>query len=482
MRRASPWCSSVCHVRSPRNPPKAMPRMRASTRSWRRRASLRQCRSRILIATAPGLEQQAPAAQFGFNFLAPFTYNSNAEEIRTGGTPTLELSPVGNLSFAAPLFGLPVRLSANAVVENDRFVSSRGADLDKIGGSLRFQYVDPNNDQGFSPYVAYAPRFDFLPTFSEEVATRQDVNLGFNKRFNLDGNFQSVPFAGNTAALTVWSFGLTIFGQRRFRDPTPSSSALFFVPSVSYVISEQWNASLAVEVIGRWFDSNVRVFPAGIGKRNRSRRSNISFQLSCSVLLKQRIFSAALHWISRHLSTETGRTCRSEIIINGRRAPSSRRAGAFDQRLRPICRCPASRFDALLRRCEQSYNLAIAKAAAGCVTLISAIPREGPHLGPVHDESKTRRRPHIVVLAGDRPFACWLQAGDKDRGPATASGSDSDRRKKRDRPIGGAHRADSGGERDGSRLSHRRPDHRTIRRRRRSCRTRSGAGETRPAK
>ena len=163
---------------------------------------------------------------------------------------------MGNLSIAAPLFGLPVRLSANAVVENDRFISSRGADLDKIGGSLRFQYVDPNNDQGFSPYVAYAPRFDFLPTFLEKVATRQDVNLGFNKRFNLDGNFQSIPFAGNTAALTVWSFGLTIFGQRRFRDPTPSSSALFFVPSVSYVISEQWNASLAVEIIGRWFDSN----------------------------------------------------------------------------------------------------------------------------------------------------------------------------------------------------------------------------------
>jgi hypothetical protein len=130
--------------------------------------------------------------------------------------------------------------------------------------SLRFQYVDPNNDQGFSPYVAYAPRFDFLPTFSEVVAARQDVNLGFNKRFNLDGNFQSVPFAGNTTALTVWSFGLTIFGQRRFRDPTPSSTALFFVPSVSYVISEQWNASLAVEIIGRWFDSN----DAGFSRRD----------------------------------------------------------------------------------------------------------------------------------------------------------------------------------------------------------------------
>jgi hypothetical protein len=140
-----------------------------------------------LIATAPGLEQQAASPQFTFNFLAPFAYTSNAEQIRTGGTPTLELSPVGNLSWAAPLFDLPVRLSANVAVENDRFIESGGADLDKIGGSLRLQYVDPNNDQAFSPYVAYAPRFDFLPTFSEEVETRQDVNLGFNKRFNFDG-------------------------------------------------------------------------------------------------------------------------------------------------------------------------------------------------------------------------------------------------------------------------------------------------------
>jgi hypothetical protein len=157
-----------------------------------------------------------------------------------------------------------VRLSANAVVENDRFIESRGADLDKIGGSLRLQYVDPNNDRGFSPYVAYAPRFDFLPTFSEEVATRQDMNLGFNKRFNFDGNFQSIPFAANTAALTVWSFGFTVFGQRRFREPAPSSSALFFIPSVSYVISEQWNASLAADVIGRWFDSK----DAGFSRRD----------------------------------------------------------------------------------------------------------------------------------------------------------------------------------------------------------------------
>ena len=146
---------------------------------------------------------------------------------------------MGNLSFATPLFDLPVRLSANVRAETERFAESNNADLDRLFGSLRAQYVDPNNDQGFSPYFAYAPRVTFAPTFSREVETRHDLNLGFNKTFNFDGNFQGIPFASNTGASTVWSFGLTAFGQRRFREPTSSSYALFVIPSVSYVISEQ---------------------------------------------------------------------------------------------------------------------------------------------------------------------------------------------------------------------------------------------------
>jgi hypothetical protein len=125
----------------------------------------------------------------------------------------------------------------------------------------------------------------------DEVARREDVNLGFNKRFYLEGNFESLPFSGDTAALTVWSFGLTVFGQRRFREPAPSSSALFFIPSVSYVISEHWNASLAVEVIGRWFDSN----DAGFSRRDWEVQLIATLEYvipPCLALLKQQIFLA----------------------------------------------------------------------------------------------------------------------------------------------------------------------------------------------
>ena len=38
-----------------------------------------------IYATAPGLEQQIPAPDARFNILAPFGYNSNAEEIRYAG-------------------------------------------------------------------------------------------------------------------------------------------------------------------------------------------------------------------------------------------------------------------------------------------------------------------------------------------------------------------------------------------------------------
>ena len=217
-----------------------------------------------LISTAPGLEQQVPAPQWRFNVLAPLGYTSNAEEISRGGTQSLETSPFGGPSWAAPVANLPLRVTVNANAESERYFRASNVDLDKFGVSGRLQYVDPANDQAFSPFVAVAPRWDYLPTFSDQVSARQNFNLGFNKRFNFDGDFAPVPIAGDTSASTVWSFGLTAFVQRRLREPQLSSSALFVIPSVSYVISKDWNANFAVEVLERWFDANS----AGFSGRN----------------------------------------------------------------------------------------------------------------------------------------------------------------------------------------------------------------------
>ena len=216
-----------------------------------------------LYSTAPGLEQQIPSAQARANFIFPFGWNSNPEELSQGGPQSWELSPLGNASIAAPI-GSPFRFTATGFGDIDRYFSASNADLDKLGGNARLQYVDPNNDQAFSPYVVYAPRWDFAPTFSDQLSFRQDFNIGFNQRFNFDGNFQRVAIAGDTSASTVWSFGLTVFGQQRLRVPQLSSDAVFVIPSVSYKISSDWSASLAVELLGRWYEKDS----AGVSSRD----------------------------------------------------------------------------------------------------------------------------------------------------------------------------------------------------------------------
>ncbi len=225
-----------------------------------------------LYSTAPGLEQQLPAPQWRFNLLAPLTFDSSAEQTSQGGTQTLGTSPFGGVSWAAPVANLPFRVTVNANSELNRYFDASDADNDRLTVSGRVQYVDPANDQAFSPYFAIAPRWEYLPTFSEQVSARQDFNLGFNKRFNFDDSFHSIPIAADTSAETVWSFGLTAFVQRRLREPQLSSSALFVIPSVSYIISKDWNASFAVEFLGRWFDPNaageLEKRPGGVADRD----------------------------------------------------------------------------------------------------------------------------------------------------------------------------------------------------------------------
>jgi len=215
------------------------------------------------IATAPGLEQAVPAPQFTLNVLAPALYNSNAQFLSSGGSQTLEGSPLVRLGWASQLFDTPIRLSAAASLETERFVNAPGAAIDYIRPSARAQYTNPQDDQDFSPYLSYVPRLDFDPTLANNFATRQDINFGVNKVFNFDGAFNRLPSAPNTSSETVWSFGFNIGAQQRFRDPSPQSHAFFFNPSAAYVISEQWNASFNSAITRRWFETIE-----GVSQRN----------------------------------------------------------------------------------------------------------------------------------------------------------------------------------------------------------------------
>ncbi len=224
-----------------------------------------------LFATAPGLEQTARVPQFTLNALAPLLFNSNPEFRSSSGPQSLDGSPVARLSWASQVFGTPLRLSGFASLEWERYPSANSASVDYFRSSARLQYINPGNDQGFSPYFSYVPRMDFQPTFGDNFATRQDLNVGIDKIFNFDRSFNRVPFSADSSASTVWSFGFNLGAQQRFRNPAPGSHALFFGPSASYVISDQWNASLAVPITRRWFNTvdgvnqrDVTVEPVGI--------------------------------------------------------------------------------------------------------------------------------------------------------------------------------------------------------------------------
>jgi hypothetical protein len=210
-----------------------------------------------LYATTPGLEQRVRRARFRFNVIAPLSFTSNAEEIASGGTQTLGASPFGNLSWAAPVANLPLRVTLGARSEFNRYFEAPNAEVDRFTVSGRLQYVDPGDDQAFSPYFAIVPRADYAPLFAERVSERQDFNLGINKRFNFDADFQPIPIASDTSEATLWSFGLTAFAQRRLRQPQASSYALFLIPSASWIISQDWNASFAVEMLSRWLEPNL---------------------------------------------------------------------------------------------------------------------------------------------------------------------------------------------------------------------------------
>ena len=216
-----------------------------------------------IFATAPGVQQAARIPNFTLNVLAPALFNSNAQIVSSGGSQTLEGSPLVRLGWASQLFDTPIRVSAGTSLETERFVNAPGAAIDYIRPSARAQYINPEDDQGYSPFLSYVSRLDFDPTFANNFATRHDVNFGIDKVFNFDGAFNRIPASSNSSSATVWSLGFSIGAQQRFRDPPPQSHMFFFIPSLSYVISEQWNASFEMPIERRWFETLD-----GVGQRD----------------------------------------------------------------------------------------------------------------------------------------------------------------------------------------------------------------------
>jgi hypothetical protein len=210
-----------------------------------------------LLATAPGAERQVPSPRVTVNVLSPFYVNFNADSANSGRKTAVEGSPVIRISGAGQLGNLPLRLSGSVYLESDRFDRASDADFDKIRPQLQLQYVNSENDQAWSPFASFNSNFDFHPTYARRFETEHDLSLGISKAFNFDGNFRRVAPSGNSSASTAWSLGFTALIQRRFRDPEPSSYALEVIPSLSRVLSEQWQFAFGLMLRRRWYDAQA---------------------------------------------------------------------------------------------------------------------------------------------------------------------------------------------------------------------------------
>lgn len=208
-----------------------------------------------LFATAPAQEQPAPRQPFTANILVSAWWNSNANESNNHPIGTLDWKADARLTYTTNVIP-ELRLSVQARVDTEQYTEYNRRNINFTRQNVRFQYVNPNDDQAFSPFVAFAPRQDYQPFYADLISYREDLNVGVQKRFNFDASFRQLPAASRTGSDTVWSLGFTLFGQQRWRWPFTNSNALVFAPSIGYKINSDWDVSLAGELTRRWFESS----------------------------------------------------------------------------------------------------------------------------------------------------------------------------------------------------------------------------------
>jgi hypothetical protein len=193
--------------------------------------------------------------EFNFRVIAPFYYNSNAKEVQSGGPAALEGDPEIELGWARSLTLMPLKFSVRLRADTDRYANVSLADEDEISGAFKASYYDAHNDQAWAPFVSYKSAAIYDSTFSPWTETKNDFALGLDKLFNFDGDSHLLPASARSRVTAVWSLGVSFFVQRRLRTPVPNSTALYAVPSATYVPSEDWTVSLFVSTRERWFDS-----------------------------------------------------------------------------------------------------------------------------------------------------------------------------------------------------------------------------------
>jgi hypothetical protein len=210
---------------------------------------LAQARQEAGQAIPPGPKE------FTFRVSAPLYSNSNAEEVQSGGSAALEGDPEIEAVWARNLTSLPMKLSVRLRADTDRYANAPQANEDEASGMIKASYYDAGDDQAWAPFFSYKSAAIFDATFSSWTETKNDLALGVDRIINFDGGFDVLPAGARSRVSATWSLGFTAYVQRRLHTPGSNSTALYVVPSATYVPSKDWSISLYLTTRERWFDS-----------------------------------------------------------------------------------------------------------------------------------------------------------------------------------------------------------------------------------
>jgi hypothetical protein len=192
---------------------------------------------------------------------APFTFFENPALVHGGRKDSFGGAPDATLDFMQ--MAQQIQISARATIQPTRYTTTRTLDGDALSGLVKLKYFENvNRDQDFLPYVSYAPKADFLPTYEDRRLLTQDLAIGYDKTWQFlwaepaSGKWLSRLPQDQLNPVFDIAFNLPFYVQRRLREPGPSSTAVATVPEVivNFGPRRMWQVKLATTVTHRWVD------------------------------------------------------------------------------------------------------------------------------------------------------------------------------------------------------------------------------------